>query len=133
MCGQSASVTRQLPAPIRHSGPTVTIAEVYVIVARDIVKYEVTKRVSIKVPLADHQFDALGALCDNIGQSGFSCSAFVTHINGGERLARIRAAILMWCKAAEILYHRTAEADQFATRYTTRCPGPDRPTPGQSA
>ncbi|GAB4072810.1 peptidoglycan-binding protein [Ancylobacter sonchi] len=109
-------------APVPYAGLTITAAEADAIFARDIVKYEDAVRDAIKVGLADHQFDALGSLCYNIGPTGFAGATFVKRINTGDTPARIRAAILMWRKPTEILSRRTAEADQFATSYSTSLP-----------
>jgi len=109
-------------APIPYKGLTITRDEALAIFARDLQAYEDAVRDAIKVPLADHQFDALGSICFNIGQGGFKGSTFVKRINAGAPASEIRAAILAWRKPAEIISRRTAEADQFQTPYTTRLP-----------
>lgn len=62
---------------------TITAQEAQDILARDLVQYEATVRSSIKVPLADHQFDALVSMCFNIGTGGFKGSTLVKRINAG--------------------------------------------------
>lgn len=109
-------------APIPYKGLTISRDEALAIFARDLQSYEDAVRDAIKVPLADHQFDALGSICFNIGQGGFKGSTFVKRINAGARASEIRAAILAWRNPGEILSRRTAEADQFQTPYTTRLP-----------
>ncbi|MDR6953773.1 GH24 family phage-related lysozyme (muramidase) [Ancylobacter sp. 3268] len=109
-------------APIPYAGLTITVAEADAIFARDIVQYEDAVRAAIKVNLADHQFDALTSVCYNIGTGAFAGATFVKRINAGESPARIRAAILMWRKPAEIISRRTGEADQFVTPYSISLP-----------
>jgi len=109
-------------APAPKAGMTITATEADAIFARDIVQYEQAVRSAIKVPLADHQFDALASICYNIGQSGFAGSTFVRRINERASAASIREAILMWRKPAEIISRRTAEADQFTTPYSVAMP-----------
>lgn len=108
--------------PIPRKGLTITAAEADAIFARDLAQYEQAVRNAIKVPLADHQLDALASICYNIGQSGFAGSTFVRRINAGASAALIREAILMWRKPAEIISRRAAEADQFATPYSVAMP-----------
>ncbi|MBS7542543.1 glycoside hydrolase family protein [Ancylobacter oerskovii] len=109
-------------APIPYQGLTITAAEADAIFARDLTQYEDAVRAAIKVPLAHHQFDALASVCYNIGTGGFAGATFVKRINAGESSARIRAAILMWRKPAEIISRRTGEADQFVTPYSVSLP-----------
>lgn len=109
-------------APVPYRGLTITRAECDAIFARDIVQYEDAVRRAVTVPLADHQFDALGSICYNIGTGGLAGSTFVKLINARAEPAAIRKAILAWKKPAEILSRRTAEADQFQTPYSARLP-----------
>lgn len=109
-------------APIPYRGLTITREEALAIFARDMQSYEDAVRDAIKVPLAEHQFDALGSICFNIGQGGLKGSTFVKKINARAPASEIRSAILAWRKPPEILSRRTAEADQFATPYEVRLP-----------
>jgi lysozyme len=109
-------------APVPYRGLTITLAECDAIFARDIVQYEDAVRRAVKVPLADHQFDALTSICYNIGTGGLANSSFVKLINAGAEPAAIRKAILAWRKPAEIISRRTAEADQFQTPYSMALP-----------
>ncbi|MFC3638243.1 glycoside hydrolase family protein [Camelimonas fluminis] len=108
------------PAP--KKGMTITMEDAHAIFARDMVKYEQAVMDAVKVPLADHQFDALVSICFNIGTGALAGSTFVKRINAGATPAAIRTAILMWNKPAEIVSRRTAEADQFATPYSVAMP-----------
>jgi lysozyme len=109
-------------APIPYRGLTISRDECDLIFARDIVQYEDAVRRAVKVPLADHQFDALASICYNIGSGGLAGSSFVKLINASASPAVIRASILAWRKPAEIISRRTAEANQFSTPYSVSLP-----------
>lgn len=109
-------------APVPYRGLTITRSECDAIFARDIVQYEDAVRRAVTVPLAGHQFDALGSICYNIGAGGLAGSTFVKLINARAEPAAIRKAILAWRRPSEILSRRTAEADQFQTPYDLRLP-----------
>lgn len=65
-----------------------------------------------KVPLEQHQFDALVSWTFNIGESGFRKSTALKLLN--EKLYdMVPAALLMWDKPPEIIPRRRAEAEQF--------------------
>lgn len=108
--------------PVPYAGLTITSQEADVIFARDLVQYEDAVRAAVKVPMADHQFDALVSICYNIGTGGLRGSTFVKRINAGAGTDSIRAAILAWKKPPEILSRRTGEADQFAMPYSKSLP-----------
>jgi lysozyme len=66
----------------------------------------------VKVPLQQHQFDALVSLVFNIGETGFKRSTALKLLN--EKLYdMIPAAMEMWNKPPEIFPRRRAEAEQF--------------------
>lgn len=109
-------------APIPYKGLVISREEALAVFSRDLQSYEDAVRDAVKVPLADHQFDALASICFNIGQGGFKSSSFVKRINAGGSASQIRAAILAWRKPAEIISRRTAEADQFQTPYSASLP-----------
>ncbi|KFC73185.1 Lysozyme [Bosea sp. LC85] len=109
-------------APVPYRGLTITRPECDAIFARDIVQYEDAVRRAITVSLAEHQFDALGSICYNIGTGGLAGSSFVKLINTRAEPAAIRKAILAWKKPSEIISRRTAEAAQFQTPYSLRLP-----------
>jgi lysozyme len=107
---------------IPYKGLKITMAEVEALFARDIVQYEDAVRRAVKVPLADHQFDALTSVCYNIGTGGTVKSSFARLINEGAPPAQIRAAILAWKIPPEIIARRMAEANQFETPYNVSLP-----------
>ncbi|KAB1068141.1 lysozyme [Methylobacterium planeticum] len=108
-------------APAVSAGLTISEAEVLEIFGRDLVKFEAAVDQAVKVPLADHERDALVSICFNIGQGAFARSTFVKRLNAGDR-AGCAEAIMAWKKPPEIVARRTAERDRFLTPYSTSLP-----------
>lgn len=92
-----------------------TLEQVFDLFSQSLVKYENAVNKAVKVPLAQHQFDALVSICYNIGTGGLSKSTFVKRINNKESTQRIVDAIMMWTKPPEITGRRRREANLFAT------------------
>ena len=67
---------------------------------------------SVKVPLAQAQFDALYSLCFNIGGTAFKNSTVVRKLNAGDYHGAADA-ILMWNKPAVLEKRRKRERDLF--------------------
>jgi lysozyme len=67
---------------------------------------------SVKVPLAQAQFDALYSLCFNIGGTAFKNSTVVRKLNAGD-MQGAADAILMWNKPAVLEKRRKRERDLF--------------------
>lgn len=103
------------------AGLVITEAQALDIFTRDLAKYEATVDASVKVPLADHERDALVSICYNIGQGGFANSTFLKRLNAGDR-AGCAEAIMAWKKPAEIISRRAGERDQFLTPYSVALP-----------
>lgn len=108
-------------APQVTPGLTLTSAECDAIFTRDLAKYEATVDAAVRVPLADHERDALISLCYNIGQSAFARSSVVRFLNMGDRVGAGKA-FLMWNRPPEVIDRRRGEADQFATPYSVSLP-----------
>lgn len=68
---------------------------------------------ALKVPVLQHQFDALVSICYNIGIGGMQGSTFMKRINSGASMEAIVSAILMWDKPPEIIGRRKKEAKMF--------------------
>ncbi|GJE46737.1 glycoside hydrolase family protein [Methylobacterium soli] len=107
--------------PSVTAGLVITEAEALEIFGRDLVKYEATVDQSVKVPLADHERDALVSICFNIGQGAFARSTFVKRLDAGDR-AGCTEAIMAWNRPPEIISRRPAERDQFLTPYSVSLP-----------
>ena len=67
---------------------------------------------SVKVPLQQHQFDALYSLCFNIGGTAFKNSTVVKRINAGD-MNGAAAAIEMWNKPDVLVNRRKRERALF--------------------
>lgn len=68
---------------------------------------------ALKVPVLQHQFDALVSICYNIGIGGMQGSTFIKRINSKASMESIVSAILMWDKPKEIQGRRKKEAQLF--------------------
>jgi GH24 family phage-related lysozyme (muramidase) len=85
---------------------------------KDIKKYESAVRKAVKVPLKQHEFDALVSLCFNIGTGGFSSSTVVHRLNAGDKRGAADA-ILMWDNPSMLRPRRERERRLFLTgRYS---------------
>ena len=67
---------------------------------------------SVKVPLQQHQFDALYSLCFNIGSTNFSNSTVVKKINQND-MQGAADAILNWNKPEVLINRRKRERALF--------------------
>jgi len=67
---------------------------------------------SVKVPLQQHQFDALYSLCFNIGETNFKKSTVVKKINAND-IPGAADAILMWNKPDVLINRRKRERALF--------------------
>lgn len=91
---------------------TLTMSEAIELLRADIVKYENGVNGAVKVPLKQHEFDALVSFHYNTGAIGKA--SFVKKLNAGDRAGAIKG-IMDWRKPAEIIPRRTAERDLFKT------------------
>lgn len=105
--------------PHPREGMTITEAEARAILARDLGAVEAAINAAVKVPLTQHQFDALASLVFNIGVGGFRKSSVLRKLNAKD-YAGASAAILMWNKPSEIMSRRRGERAQFDGRPVAR-------------
>lgn len=108
-------------APIPKAGLTITAAEADAAFARDLSAFETALTKAIKVPVADHEFDALGSFAFNVGAGGAAGSTAVRLLNAGDRTGAAKA-LMLWNKPAAIISRREAERDQFLTSYDLAMP-----------
>jgi len=78
--------------------------------ARVLEKYEAEVRRAVKVPVAQHEFDALVSFHYNTG--GIARAALTRHLNAGDRAAAA-AAFMNWIRPPEIRGRREAEQRLF--------------------
>lgn len=98
------------PKPI--PGLTITLAEALDIFRRDIVKYEAGVNAAVKVPLEQHEYDALVSFHFNTGS--IAKANLTKALNAGDR-AGAADAFMGWLKPPEIKGRRVSEQKQFAT------------------
>ena len=91
-------------------GVEVPIAELIDLFRRDLAKFEDGVNKAVKVPLAQHEFDALVSFHFNTGAIGRA--SLVDKLNAGDRLGAA-AGFMLWKKPAEIIKRRTLEMKLF--------------------
>lgn len=91
---------------------TLTMQQAIDLLRTDIAKYEAAVAKAVKVPLKQHEFDALVSFHYNTGAIGKA--SFVKKLNAGDRAGALKG-IMDWRKPAEIIPRRTAERDLFKT------------------
>lgn len=96
------------PDPRGHRD--ITAAEALEIFRRDIAKFEARVLRAVKVPLLQHEFDALVSFDFNTG--GITRARLVEHLNAGDR-ARAAEGLMGWLKPPEITERRAAERRLF--------------------
>lgn len=99
-------------------GQTITQAQADAFFLDDLASHALPILSSIKVPVADHERDALISIAFNIGVNDFKTSTFLKRLNAGDRKS-CAEAIMMWVKPKEVTSRRQAERDQFLTPYST--------------
>lgn len=97
--------------PDKFTG-TLTMRQALDLLREDIAKYETGVNRAVKVPLEQHEFDALVSFHFNTGSIGKA--SFVKKLNDGDRAGAIKG-IMDWRKPAAIIPRRTAERDLFRT------------------
>jgi lysozyme len=102
-------------------GDTITTAQAEEFLRKDIDTHAAPILAAIKVPVEDHERDALVSIAFNIGVGAFKGSTFLSRLNKGDH-AGCAEAIMWWKSPSEILSRRTAERDQFLTPYSVRLP-----------
>lgn len=91
---------------------TLTMQEALDLLRKDIVKYETGVNSEIKVPLEQHEFDALVSFHYNTG--AIARASLTKSINAGDK-AKAASQFMSWVKPPEIKGRRTAEMNLFKT------------------
>jgi lysozyme len=97
--------------PATFSG-TITVKQALDLLREDIVKYENGVNAAVKVPLKQHQFDALVSFHFNTGAIG---KAQITKTLNAGNFALAGKQFMNWVKPPEIKPRRTAEMNLFLT------------------
>jgi lysozyme len=101
--------------PAVTKGMTITAQQCDAILILDLAKFEAVLDKALKVPVADHEYDALLSVMFNVGPK-FATSTAIKRLNKGDRQG-CADAIMMWNKPPEIIGRRTTERSQFLTPY----------------
>ena len=97
------------PDPATFKG-TMTFAEAMGLLRHDIMSYEAAVNKAIKVPIAQHEFDALVSFHYNTG--AIARASLTKSINAGNKL-KAAQQFMSWVKPVEITARRQAERDLF--------------------
>ena len=111
--GHTAGAGKPYPATMARGTPAdldAALAGVFAVFRDDLAKYEDGVRKAVKVPLTQHQFDALVSFHYNTGAIGRA--SFVKKLNAGN-YAGAGAGMLAWNKPAEIIPRRKSEQALF--------------------
>jgi len=100
-------------APEVTPGMTISMAEAWMIFARDNDTFEDVVRSAIHAPTTQSQYDAFVSIAFNIGGGAFQDATFVKSFNDGAPKEQVTAEILWWNQPPEIVPRRQGEAVQF--------------------
>lgn len=101
--------------PVVQIGMTISPAQCDEILSRDLSKFEAILNDALKVPVADHEFDALLSIMFNVGPA-FARSTAIRLLNRGDRRGAAQH-ILDWEIPPSIIGRRHTEYVQFITPY----------------
>jgi len=109
-----------LPTEVWMKTATLTDAQIYDLLAKDIRRFEIAVSNAITVPLCESQFDALVIFAFNIGTGAFRDSTLVQRINSGASPDEIAYQWKRWNKAGGqvtqgLSNRRQAEVDLYLT------------------
>lgn len=99
------SMPRGMPADLDAA-----IRESFRLFTRTLERFEADVRAAVKVPLAQHEFDALVSFHYNTG--GVARAALTRHLNNGDRAAAA-SAFMGWVRPPEVRGRREAEQRLF--------------------
>jgi peptidoglycan hydrolase-like protein with peptidoglycan-binding domain len=91
-------------------GRRIPLGQIFRIFAADLASFEKRVNKAVKVPVAQHEFDALTSFDFNTG--GIDRATLVRHLNRGDR-AKAATAFMNWSKPPEIIDRRTKEMELF--------------------
>jgi lysozyme len=94
------------------AGVKITLADALELFRRDIAKYEAGVNAAVKVPLLQHEFDALVSFHFNTG--AIAKATLTKRLNAGDKKGAA-AGLMNWVKPPEIRGRRLGEQKQFQT------------------
>lgn len=101
--------------PAVTMGMTITPQQCDAILTSDLAKFEAELNAAIKIPVADHEFDALLSILFNVGPQ-FLHSHVIAALNAGDHKGAAKH-ILDWEIPPEIIGRRHTEYAQFIAPY----------------
>jgi lysozyme len=107
--GHTASAGPPDPSRMQR-GRRVSMSEIFRLFSSDLSTFEKRVNKAVKVPVAQHEFDALTSFDFNTG--GIDRAMIVRHLNDGDR-ARAATAFMNWSKPPEIIDRRAKEMELF--------------------
>ena len=111
--GHTANAGPPNPANMPRGNPEnvdAVLPQVFEVFRRDLAKFEDRVRAAVKVPLQQHEFDALVSFDFNTG--GIHRAKLTEHLNRGDRAAAARA-FMGWVRPPEIRSRRESEMRLF--------------------
>ena len=111
--GHTAAAGKPDPAKMKRGMPAdmdAALAESLALFRKDLAAYEAAVNRAVKVPIKQHEFDALVSFHYNTG--GIARAALVRSLNSGDRAAAAKG-FMNWSKPAEIIGRRKQEQALF--------------------
>lgn len=101
---------------VKSTTKDLTLSQVYTLFEITSKKYEDAVNNFIKIPVTQNQFNALFALCYNIGVEGFRTSTVLKRINSKDTNVKITEAWMRWTKQKELIGRRKKEINLYFTQ-----------------
>jgi len=95
--------------PAANKGRTFSMKEIMDMFTKVLVKYEDAVNNAVKVPLKQHEFDALVHFVYNIGEGGFRRSKLLSNLNAGKKNTAFQTGFHGWLKPPELKGRRDKE------------------------
>jgi lysozyme len=95
--------------PVKFKGRVFTIQEIFDQFDKVLVQYENAVNELVKVPILQHEYDALVHFVYNVGRGGFAKSKLLKLINEGKKTEAWQTGFHGWVKPAELRSRRDRE------------------------
>lgn len=102
--------------PVTNKTKDLNLSQVYSLFEITSKSYENAVNNFVKVPITQNQFNALFALCYNIGVKGFRTSTVLKRINSKDTNVKIAEAWMRWTKQKELIGRRKKEINLYFTQ-----------------
>lgn len=98
---------------VKSTTKDLTLNEVYTLFTITSKQYENAVNNFVKIPITQNQFNALFALCYNIGIDGFKTSTVLKRINLKDTQENITEGWMRWIKQKELINRRKKEINLY--------------------